>query len=474
MPRAASRTTNILTLLRAFAKYKKYAIITNVTYTKTFAVLGLIGTLAASSAAVSHSAAQAVPVAPRHERHDSLARVAERLQGRIERRFMKSPAIGTLVDALSARRAAFARSITVAFQDEASGREISRWSVSLGRYPEWMAFDMQGGARFYIDETAIERTVLESGPDGLSTPSFATVTETKEEGKIIRATIDGSVSDGQLYNASALVETVAGAFEGTADVAVFPVQHVEGAVLYNDGATTHVLHELGVGRSEFASSPWGRKQNVRKAMNEKANGVVIPRGAVFSYNDTLGGPITYSRGWYDSLIIVNGRDLEPAPGGGICQSATTVYRAAMAAGLPIVTRKSHSLYVSYYKQYGVGMDATVFPGKQDMKFENDTPGPIVLLGRTDDSDNAYSTIYGLDDDRVVSLEGPYFGYTHKDPVMGRVLRNGEVAWIQRVTKADGSVREQLQVAQYSGLPKSVALEYEPMTHGAADLVAEAR
>jgi hypothetical protein len=39
---------------------------------------------------------------------------------------------------------------------------------------------------------------------------------------------------------------------------------------------------------------------------------------------------------------------------------------------------------------------------------------------------------------------------------------------------DGTVREQLQVAQYSGLPKSVALEYEPMMHGAADLVADVR
>ena len=209
-------------------------------------------------------------------------------------------------------------------------------------------------------------------------------------------------------------------------------------------------------------------------MNEKANGVLIPQGSTFSFNATLGGPVTYSTGWYDSLIIVNGKDLEPAPGGGICQSATTVYRAAMSAGLPIVTRKSHSLYVTYYKQFGMGMDATVFPGKQDMRFENDTPGPMILVGSTDDADNAYSTIYGIDDGRAVSLEGPYFGSNHKDPVMGRTLRGNEVAWVQRVTAADGTVREDLQVAQYSQLPKSVALEFEPVTHAAADLVADAR
>lgn len=446
------------------------------TYTKHTLAAVLISASFIASAASSRSPADAAPtaaVAPAHA-VDSTDRVARRLQARIERRFGERPSIGALRDAVKTRRDLFARSILVTFQDEDTGEAVSTWSVSLGRYPEWMRFDLRGGARFSIDEDAVRAHLATTLPDGLGTPSFATVTEVKEDGKVRRATIDGAVADGQNYDASALADDVLDAFEGDTSVVIHPVESVEGAVLYHDGATTHVLRELGAGRSEFASSPWGRKQNVRKTMNEKANGIVIPQGSTFSFNDTLGGPITYSRGWYDSLIIVNGRDLEPAPGGGICQGATTVYRAAMAAGLPIATRKSHSLYVTYYKEYGVGMDATVFPGKQDLRFENDTPGPVILVGKTDEYDNAYSTIYGIDDDRTVVLEGPYFGYTHKEPVMGRTLRSGEVAWIQRVHKADGTVREQLQVAQYSGLPKSVALEFEPVLHAAGDLVAEAR
>lgn len=427
-----------------------------------------------ATAAMASSAGTLGSVAPDHARHDALNRVAERLQGRIERRFAQSPSIPALRSALQVRRALFARAVTVVFQDETSGAEVSNWQVSLGRYPEWMAFRLQGGPRFELDRGAIEATMQLETPGGLVTPSFATVTGTATEGKIVRATIEGEVRDGQIFEKSDIADAVLEAFDGGHDVAIVPVEQIRGAILYTDGPNTVLLHELGQGRSEFASSPWGRKQNVRKAMNEKANGVLIPQGSTFSYNSTLGGAITYSNGWYDSLIIVNGRDLEPAPGGGICQSATTVYRAAMAAGLPIVTRKSHSLYVTYYKRYGVGMDATVFPGKQDMTFENDTPGPMILLGRTDEHDNAYSTLYGIDDDRDVVLDGPYFGYTHKDPVMGRTLRSNEVAWVQRVTHADGTVREQLQVAQYTGLPKSVALEFQPTMHGAADLVADAR
>jgi vancomycin resistance protein YoaR len=447
---------------------------------QTLAVLGLVGTLASGAAAFAHASAKTASLhspaathAPVPVRHDALTRVATRLQARVERRFGQSPSINDLRDALGVRRALFARSIVVAFQDEASGAEVSRWTVSLGRYPDWMSFSLAGGPRFGIDESAIRSYMSQNAPDGLAAPSFATVVETHDEGKIIRATVEGEPKDGQSFDPDAIADAVIDAFDGGHDVAVVPVQQVQGAVLYDDGVTTRVLHELGVGRSVFDTSPWGRKQNVRKAMNEKANGVVIPQGSVFSYNSTLGGPVSHSNGWYDSLIIVNGKDLEPAPGGGICQSATTVYRAAMAAGLPIVTRKSHSLYVTYYKQYGMGMDATVFPAKQDMTFENDTDGPIVLLGKTDDHDNAYSAIYGIDDGRTVTLEGPYFGYTHTEPVMGRVLRSSEVAWIQRVTKPDGTTREQLQVAQYSGLPRSVALEFEPMMHGAADLVADA-
>lgn len=452
-------------------------------HTKTLTILGLVATLAsggvyfahaASTASVAPAAAPVAKHAPVTPVHDSLARTAERLQGRVQRRFKQNPSLSDLRDALETRRALFARTIAVTFHADNTGQDVATWNVSLGGHPDWVSFSLQGRPRFAIDESAVRSYLAQNAPEGLSAPSFATVIETHEEGKIVRATVEGEPRDGHMFNVDVVADAVIDSFADGSDAVTVAVQDIKGAVLYDDGSSTHVLHELGVGRSEFASSPWGRKQNVRKAMNEKANGVVIPQGATFSFNDTLGGPITYSRGWYDSLIIVNGRDLEPAPGGGICQSATTVYRAAMAAGLPIVTRKSHSLYVTYYKRYGVGMDATVFPGKQDMTFQNDTQGPVVLLGKTDEHDNAYSALYGIDDNRQVALDGPYFGYTHKEPVMGRVLRNGEVAWIQRVVMPDGTVREQLQVAQYSGLPKSVALEYQPMLHGAADLVADVR
>lgn len=461
--------------VKSICKYYKICYNIFVTYTKHTLAALLIGSSLTLSAVSSRSAASIeAPVASAQTTNDSALRVAKRLQARIHRRFKKNLSLSTLAAAVEYRRDLFSRNLLVAFQDRDSGVQIATWNVSLGQHPEWMRFDLGTTALFSLDAGVMNDQLLHELPEGLNAPTFAVVTATHAEGTIQRATMEGTPSDGQRIDTTALVQDVLQALEQRQPVVVHDVESVEGAVLYNDGTTTHVLKQLGTGRSEFASSPWGRKQNVRKAMNEKTNGVLIPQGATFSFNATLGGPITHGNGWYDSLIIVNGRDLEPAPGGGICQSATTVYRAAMAAGLPIAKRKSHSLYVTYYKQYGVGMDATVFPGKQDLTFENDTPGPVMLLGSTDEHDNAYSSLYGIDDGRTVALEGPYFGYTHKSAVMGRTLRSNEVAWIQRVTRSDGSVREQLQVAQYSGLPKSVAFEFEPVLHGAGDLVAEVR
>lgn len=404
---------------------------------------------------------------------DSASRVAERLQRRIERRFERTVSLKTLRKAVEHRRALFSRTVTIFFQDENSGAQAATWTVSLGQYPEWVMFDVSS-ADFVIDEASVQHTMRTNGPDVLTPPSFATASGTRDDGKVLRVTIEGSVADGYTLDHEDAAKMVVDSLERGRQVTVVPVTFVEGSLLYDDGERTVALRELGTGRSVFNTSPWGRKQNVRKAMNEKANAVVIPEGTTFSFNATLGGPVTYGNGWYDSLIIVNGSKLEPAPGGGICQAATTVFRAAVAAGLPIDKRKSHSLYVTYYKQYGMGLDATVYPGRQDMTFRNDTPGPLILVGKTDEHDNAYSTLYGVDDERTVELEGPYFGYTHSEPVMGRTLRSSEVAWIQRVTNADGTTREDLLVAQYGKLPKSVALEYTPVMHGAADLVADSR
>ncbi|MBT9143544.1 MAG: Vancomycin B-type resistance protein VanW [Dehalococcoidia bacterium] len=92
------------------------------------------------------------------------------------------------------------------------------------------------------------------------------------------------------------------------------------------------------------------------------NGVILAPGDVFSFNKET-GPRTPERG-YNMAPVVGGMGI----GGGVCQVVTTIYNAALAAGLEIVERHQHSILVGYVPP---GRDATVTDYK-DFKFRNST------------------------------------------------------------------------------------------------------
>ena len=66
-------------------------------------------------------------------------------------------------------------------------------------------------------------------------------------------------------------------------------------------------------------------------------------------------------------------------GGGVCQASTTVYQAAVCAGLTILNRKPHSDSVNYTEY---GKDATVYWNgrrKIDLVFRNSTEEPVYIV-----------------------------------------------------------------------------------------------
>lgn len=115
-----------------------------------------------------------------------------------------------------------------------------------------------------------------------------------------------------------------------------------------------------------------RTENLRIAAREM-NGTVVQPGEVFSANEAI-GPRSTGRGFRAAHIFMGKKVIEGV-GGGICQSATTVYNAAVGAKLPIVERHSHSLPVSYATPQN---DATIYWGQKDMKFRNNTGAPILV------------------------------------------------------------------------------------------------
>ena len=171
--------------------------------------------------------------------------------------------------------------------------------------------------------------------------------------------------------------------------------------------TLEKINDLGIktllakGESNFAGSSTARIHNLRIGAS-KYNGVIIKPGELFSFNKIL-GPVDETGGYLAELVIKGGA-LIPEYGGGICQVSTTMFRAAVYAGLPIIERKPHSFPVKYYNPQG--FDATIYPGVVDLKFKNDTPAHLLIQTKVSGTKLIFE-IYGSDDGRKVSIDGPH-------------------------------------------------------------------
>ncbi len=126
-------------------------------------------------------------------------------------------------------------------------------------------------------------------------------------------------------------------------------------------------------------------------------GVVIQPGEILSF-DEITGPRTYAEGYLAAPMYRDGR-VEMSPGGGACQVSTTLYNAALLAGLEIVERFPHGRPCGYVPY---GRDATIAYGSVDLKFRNTLNHPIILHQEVDRHNNGTITfeIYGHPDDRV--------------------------------------------------------------------------
>src|SRR3989344_5668808 len=95
---------------------------------------------------------------------------------------------------------------------------------------------------------------------------------------------------------------------------------------------------LATGTSDFAGSSAGRLLNIKIA-SAKYNGLILKPGEEFSFNNVL-GEVEATGGYAAEKVIKSGK-LVYEYGGGICQVSTTLFRAAIAAGFPILERRPH-------------------------------------------------------------------------------------------------------------------------------------
>ncbi len=171
--------------------------------------------------------------------------------------------------------------------------------------------------------------------------------------------------------------------------------------------TTAEAEALGI-REEVSSFTTTTANNASatniRVVTEQVDGVLVLPGETFSLNDFT-GPRGTAQGYVPANVI-SGGELSTAVGGGISQFATTMFNAVFFAGLEDVFHKPHSFYIS---RYPAGREATVYEGRIDLQWRNDTDTGIYVDTQWVPGGSGGSvtvTFYGTKRYEVEAIEGP--------------------------------------------------------------------
>ena len=194
-----------------------------------------------------------------------------------------------------------------------------------------------------------------------------------------------------------------------------PIETIPAKVSRETIAELGIQDLIAEGKTNFRGSPKNRIFNIHRTV-EQFDGIVITPGEEFSFVDYL-GEVDGEHGYLPELVIKNNKT-EPEFGGGVCQVSTTVFRAALYAGLEITERRNHSYAVQYYKPYG--LDATIYIPRPDLKFKNNTPGAILVLPVIVGTELTVS-FYGTKDGRTTTIDGPHILESNPDGSMRTIF-----------------------------------------------------
>lgn len=213
----------------------------------------------------------------------------------------------------------------------------------------------------------------------------------------------------------------------------------------------------------------GRNNNIRRAF-QLISGYVLQPGATFSFN-TVVGERTLENGFFEADEYAYNETVRGV-GGGVCQASTTVYQAAVKAGMQIVKREPHSKEVGYCTY---GMDATVYWSSNrriDLSFKNTTEHPVYLVAAVQSDpanrkklickvsiygESLGSVTYGMETRTVQVLEPPSEPERRKDTSHTYVTYKDEEKQVS--SAKEGYVVESYRVTYVDGVETERTLLY---------------
>ena len=392
---------------------------------------------------------------------------------------MKKPALTT--SALEAAKPRLQSKLTQPITLTAEG---DSWTLDWRDHLDWLTFMPQktvmveGVAIPIMEENTPEHLAtqvtinIELNGDAVSTyvtDELASDLEVAAEDVIISQddngdiAFEGTATDGIEVSAERLTRLLEMALNKDITDVEIPLVKTLAQVTVDEELYERGITELvSTGYSGYWGSPYNRQHNIRVAIG-RYDGVMVEPGETFSFGEIL-GEVDGSTGYAKELVIKEGETI-PEYGGGICQVSSTLFRAILFGGLPIVERYPHSYAVSYYSYpLGYGLDATVYPPQVDLKFLNDMDTPL-LIQAYQEGQEAYFKFYGTKDGREVALDGPYISDRRSAPppiitettelapgVREKVdsAHNGFTAtWTRHTIYPDGRNEEDIIVSPYT-------------------------
>lgn len=280
-----------------------------------------------------------------------------------------------------------------------------RWQITPEQIAPWVtlrrvtAADGGPGFAVGVDQTGIRAALL---PVAASVRQEGTLPRVAWNGGALQIVTPGDPGLG--LDADAALAQVSAALAGGPRQLELPMEPIPPPVTEANLAALGITSQVGVGVSSFARSEQYRITNIR-AGARRMNGVLIPPGGSFSFNENL-GEVNAENGFVEGLAIVDNRT-QKEWGGGLCQVSTTVFRAAFFGGLPIGERHEHAFRIGWYEELGEppGLDAAIFTPYNDMRFTNDSGGWLLLESYVDlERQRLTMVLYGTPSDRSVSYD----------------------------------------------------------------------
>ena len=273
---------------------------------------------------------------------------------------------------------------------------INTWTIKPEKLLTWVSVNKElSGLRLSLDQEKIKEYLFLSVSPKIDLAAVQSRFEIKD-GKVTSWQTGAS---GRQLDLEASAVKINNEFLSGQNEILLIIKEVTSASL-DPQENLDIKEIIGTGHSNFVGSSASRRKNIRVGA-DAVHGTLLAPGEEFSLIKVL-GDVSAETGYVPELVIKGDRTI-PEYGGGLCQIGTTVFRSALASGLPITERRNHSYRVSYYEP--AGTDATIYIPNPDVRFVNDTPTHILIQARII-KDDIYFDFWGTEDGRISTTTAP--------------------------------------------------------------------